>query len=436
MKVQNKNTLFLLVCIILGVTSLFAQDQKIREKDLSAKFRQLMDSYQYGQVCVVADQLLLNDSLNVELLMLKGRALAADFKVQQAKDVFTTAYILDTANTVTLFELVNVCRQLGDLRQAINFCQRIVDLHPENSFFTIHLSNLYYGIEDFSMAKNILLPLYRYDSLNTYVLKQIANAYNELQQADSAIAFYVKYLDLVPYDPGITGKLTNLFIRKKDYPAGLYLTEMFLAHDSTNPGILKLNAYCNYLMKNYQTAAQNFLKCVFLGDKSRFTLKYFGLSYYRQEMYELAEPQLRLAYQADTADTEICFYYGVSAYRSALPDTGVLYLKKTMKMLMPDPKFLNTLYIELAGAYTANRQIDTALTILKEAYGASPNNATLAFNIAYQLDYYLRKPFQALSYYNEFLKKCPESEKTEVNVTQRRSFYEYALNRVKEIKGK
>jgi tetratricopeptide (TPR) repeat protein len=436
MKVKNKNTMLILVCIIMGTTGLIAQDQNNRDKELTAKLHQLMDSYQYGQACLVADELLGKDSLNVELLTLKGRALAADFKVQQAKDVFTMAYQMDSANTVTLFELVNVCRQLGDSKQAIAYCQRIVGLHPESFFFTIHLSNLYYGIEDFRMAKEILLPLYRMDSLNAYVLKQLANSFNELQQADSAIAFYRKYLDIAPYDAGITGKLVNLFIRKRDYPAGLCLTEIFLAHDSTNTGILKLNAYCHYLIKEYPVSAQKFFQCMLLGDKSKFTLKYSGLSWYRQERYDLAEPLFRLAYQADTADIEVCFYYGVSAYRSVLPDTGVVYLEKTLRLLLPDPQFLKTVNTELAGAYTANGKADTGLIILKSAYKANPDYATLAFDIAYQYDYYLGKPFLALPYYDEFLKKCPESEKAEVNKAQRRSYYEYALNRVKEIKGK
>lgn len=436
MKVTNNKTLLLLVVVIVGTTNLFAQKQDIRDLELTAKYRQLMDSYLYNEACQVASQLLGTDSLNIAFLILKGRALAADFKVQEAKDLFKRAYLSDTANTVTLFELVNVCRQLGDFRQSIAYCQKLFDLYPENSFFTIQLANLYYSIDDFRTVKDILLPLYQQDSLNSYVLKQMANSCNELQLADSAITLYKKYLDIIPFDAGVTGKLTNLFIRKRDYAAGLCLTETFLAHDSTNTGILKLNAYCNYLMKEYQIAAQRFSKCVTLGDKSKFTLKYSGLSWYKLEMYDLAEPQFRLAYLADTTDIEVCFYYGVSAYRSALPDTGVIYLEKALELLLPDPQFLRTLYIELAGAYTDNGQSDTALTILKSAYEANPDYPTLAFKIAYQYDYYLRKPSDALPYYKEFLKKCPESEKAEVNIPQRRSFYEYALNRVKEIQVK
>ena len=435
MKRHIKKIILFLVCTVIVIDGSFAQEQAPRDTDLTAQLHHLVDSFQYGQACQVADQLLEKDSLNVEVLILKGRALAADFKAQYAKDVFTRAYLLDSANTVTLFELVNVCRQLGDFGQAIAYCQKLVDLHPENSFFTIQLANLYYSIDDFRTVKDILLPLYQQDSLNSYVLKQVANSCNELQLADSAITLFKKYLDIVPFDAGVSGKLTNLFIRKRDYSAGLCLTETFLAHDSTNTSILKLNAYCNYLMKEYQVAAQRFSKCVILGEKSKFTLKYYGLSWYRQERYDLAEPWLRQAYQADTLDAEVCFYYGVSAYRSALTDTGIVYLKKTLKLLIPDQKFLNTLYIELAGAYSENGQADTALTILKSAYEANPDYPTLAFKIAYQYDYYLRKPFDALPYYNEFLKKCPESAKSEADMPLQRTYYEYVVSRIKQLKG-
>jgi hypothetical protein len=351
----------LMACIIMCITTLIAQEQKIPEKDLLTELHELMDTYQYGQACQIADQLLCKDCLNIGLLILKGRALAADFKFQQAKEVFSTAYCLDTSNSVTLFELVNICRQLGDSKQAIVYCLKIVDLYPENSFFSTHLSNLYFATEDFISAKNILLTLYRKDSMN---------------------------------------------------------------------------AYCHYLLKEYPVAAQKFSECVLLGDKSKFTLKYSGLSWYRQERYDLAEPLFRSAYQADTADIETCFYYGVSAYRSALPDTGVAYLEKTLRLLLPDPQFLKTVNTELAGAYTANGQADTALIILQSAYKTNPDYAILAFDIAYQYDYYLGKPFLALPYYNEFLKKCPGAEKREAERPQHRSYYEYASNRVKEIKGR
>ena len=433
---QVKTIILLLAFLLTGSIISKSQNQNPKEREQAAKLQQLMDSYQYEQACLVADQLLSSDSLNASVLTIKGRALAALFKTQQAIRVFLNVLVLDTTNAAILYELVNSYRQAGDLKQAINFCKKIVALYPEQHFFSIQLANLYYGLDEFRMAKMILRPLFLRDTLNTYVLKQLANSHNELQEADSAISYYWRYLDIVPSDAVITSKLANLFIRKRDYPAATVLTESFLAYDSTNTGILKLNAYCYYLMKDFVQANRKFARCYELGDKSRFTLKYYGLSFYKQEMYDLAEPIFRQAFQADTTDSEVCFYYGVSAYRSSLPDTGVVYLERTYKMLMPDPMFINTLYMELAGAYTANRNIDTALFLLKKAYAEYPENFTLAFKIAYQYDFFLRKPFLALPYYNEFLKKCPESEKIIDSVEHRKSYFSYAVNRVKQIKGK
>jgi tetratricopeptide (TPR) repeat protein len=436
MNIQNRKFALLPVIFVITLSGLNAQQKGISDTELTAKLHQLMDSCQYERACLVAGELLGRDSLNIEALTIKGRALAANFQFQQARDVFTRAYFMDTSNVMTLFELVSVCKQLGDSKKAIAYCKKLTGSYPENIFFAIQLSNLYYGADDFRKARDILLPLYGRDSLNSYVIKQLANSLSELQLTDSAISFYRKYLDIVPNDAGITGKLTNLYIRKRDFTSGKNLTDQFLSHDSSSTGILKLNAYCNYLLKEYPVAVRQFSISESLGDRSSFTLKYLGLSLYRQEMYELAEPWFRMAYLADTADMEVCFYYGVSAYRSSLPDTGIVYLEKTMRMILPDPKFLNTLTIELAGAYTANGQIDTALTILKSAYKANPDYPVLAFNIAYQYDYYLQSPSEALPYYKEFLNKCPESEKSEVSSPLHRSYYEYSLNRVKEIKDK
>ena len=65
MKVKNKKTPLVLVCIITGTTSLFDRKQDIRDKESPANVRQPMDSYQYGQAWLVADQLLSRDSFNI-----------------------------------------------------------------------------------------------------------------------------------------------------------------------------------------------------------------------------------------------------------------------------------------------------------------------------------------------------------------------------------
>lgn len=81
-------------------------------------------------------------------------------------------------------------------------------------------------------------------------------------------------------------------------------------------------------------------------------------------------------------------------------------------------------------------QHDSAwIPILKRALEANPANNRIRFKMAYQYDIYLRKPFEALPWYREFLKYLtPETEKLYYSALQV-PYSEYAKNRIKEISG-
>ena len=111
---------------------------------------------------------------------------------------------------------------------------------------------------------------------------------------------------------------------------------------------------------------------------------------------------------------------------------------------MPPGQFLSTLYIELAGANTATGHADTAITFLKKALEMNPANNILRFKIAYQYDYHLRKPYEGLPWYREFLKNAPPQTSTNpnpeqlvfnVDLEQLISYSDYAKNRIREIAG-
>ena len=117
-------------------------------------------------------------------------------------------------------------------------------------------------------------------------------------------------------------------------------------------------------------------------------------------------------------------------------DTGLTYLNRTLRLLMPSGQFLSTLYAELADANTSNGHPDTAIVLLQKAMEANPENNSLRFKIAYQLDYHLRKPYEALPYYREFLKNVIPGTEASVNTLQQVSYSDYAKNRIREITGK
>ena len=325
---------------------------------------------------------------------------------------------------------------MGDPGNAIATNLKITRLVPENRYFRLQLASLYYSEEDYRHALNVLIPLYLSDTSSFYVAKQLGNCYNELKRSDSAIRFYRRALRIVPNDPFVTVKLVNVFIRENDIAMALYWTQIYLAHYPTNIPILKQSGYCYYLLIDFKSSAKQLRECVRLGDSSKFTMKYMGLSYYKQEKYDSAAPFFRKAFASDTTDAEVCFYYGVSAYRSLAVDTGLVYLNRTLRLLMPSGRFLSTLYSEMADANTSSGNPDAAILLLQKALEANPENNTLRFKIAYQYDFHLQRPYDGLQYYREFLKNVVPDSKTIDNLPQQVSYNDYAKNRIKEITGK
>ena len=418
-----------------------------QEKEPAEQLKSLIESCQFSQAITLAELYLSKDSTRTDLLLLKGRAMAALFRYREAIVILRKAQQLDSTDIKVLNELVNVYRS-GDLVSAIETSRKISKLDPGNRYFSLQLANLLYSGKEYRDAIQVLSPLYKADSSDFYVVKQLANCHDELKHTDSAMFFYSKALKIVPYDPIVTGKLANILIHEDEINTAFYLTAIYLKHDPVNIPILKQNAYCNYLILDFPASAKQFRECLKLGDSSKFTRKYLGLSYYKQDKYDSAAPFFLAAFRSDTTDIEVCFYYGVSETRSLAIDTGLIYLQRTLRLLMPSPSFLSTIYTELAGAYTGIAHPDTAIILLQKALEVNPQNNTILFKIAYQYDYYLRKPYEALPYYKEFLKNLPAQPEhdpleaiygksvvkngiREINVT----YTDYAKNRIREITG-
>ncbi|MCX6246793.1 MAG: tetratricopeptide repeat protein [Bacteroidetes bacterium] len=433
----------LLIILLLSPLKDQAQDQ-----DPAGEMRSLMESCQFSQAITMAELFLLHDSTRTDLFLLKGSALSALFRYDEAITALRNAQKLDSTNIRVFNELATVYRLSGDHGKAIETIEKVLRIDPGNRYFILQMANLCYQEKKFRETVNILLQVYYLDTLDFFVIKQLANCYEELKLSDSAEFFCRQALKIIPFDPFVTGKLANILIRENEINTAFFLTALFLKKDPVNIPILKQNAYCNYLLLDFKSSARQFWECIKHGDSSKFAKKYLGLSYYKQEKYDSAAPLLRRAFYADTTDAEVCFYYAVSESRSHGNDTALVYFQRTLGLLMPSGQFLSTLYAELGGAYTLTSHPDTALFLLRKAFDINPHSNILRFKIAYQYDYYLHKPLEALPYYREFLKNAPPPPSPENTIPQQAStsgymragsqeitipYTEYARNRIREI---
>lgn len=394
-----------------------------------------MDAYDYKAAIQVADLALATDSGNIRLLLLKSKSLSALNQYKPAWETLKKANALDSLNIFLLAEMSSLSQKKGDLKSAILYCRKASNIEPENVFFKMQLAGIYYSTEKYHDCLALLIPLYQSDSTNQYVARLIADCYYDTKANDAAILWYQKILTSSPYDLYATQKLANIYIRTDDVATGLQLTERYIQKDTALNPVHKMNAYFYHLAKDYNTAKTRFLSCLQAGDSSMFVYRKLGLTYYKQEVFDSAELYFRKAYFLDTTDAETCFYFGVSASRSYLPDTGARYLNKTFQKVMPSETFLINIYSELAEAYNNRRMPDTALAILEKGLAVFPENKRLIFRIAYQLDQLLNKPQQSMPYYERFLKDVVVSE-NENSMGTEVSYETFARNRLAELKKK
>jgi len=399
----------------------------------SENVKELMSEYRYGEALALADSLAGQNSSNTELLYLKARSLYEMKRFQEAINTLNFALKFQSADIKIIMDLITNYKNVGEKDSTIYFGNQLIQLYPENIYFKYQLADLYIQYDNYGAAINILLPVYLADTANFYNIMQVANCYYQLEMLDEANTLYRKAIKLIPFEKNAVSRLANISIKKKKYNEGIIITNQFLEKDSDNTSILKLNAYLYYLSGYYDTAVVKFNKCILLNEKSRFTKKYLALSYYKNQDYFIAEPLFREVYESDTTETEICFYLGVSANRSEDIDTSLVYLNKTLDKLTPPGSYLSLIYSELADANNKLHRNDTALVLFKKALEASPDNHSLLFKIAYQYDFYLKRPFDAYKYYKKYVQNTSRPVSNETDETLSMSYFDYAINRINQL---
>ena len=383
---KSKNRLLILLTFVISFSgNVFCQN--ISKTD---SLQSLIEKYQFDDAIKLANRYLSKDSSNIRILLMKGKAQSSGYMLKDAVETYKKVLVLDPENIINLQELVNTFKNLGAFDSSMVYSKKQTVIQPENSFFKEQLAELYYSNKNFIAAINVLKLLDKPN--NFYILKQIGNCYFELENMDSAKVYYTRAGQLFPMDAFVNQKLINTYIKLHDYNMGLEIAEKFLSKDSANTKILKLKAYCYYLLKNYSDAERWFLKCNEKGDSSLFCYRYTALSFFMQEKYDTAVKYFLKAFEIDTSDAEMAYYIGTSAYKSynTNTDTGVYYFNKAVALEKHHLQFLSIVYSEMAEAYNNIFQSDTALYMLRRAHEIDPLKKSILFKTAYQYDYWLK----------------------------------------------
>jgi len=260
----------------------------------------------------------------------------------------------------------------------------------------------------------------------------LGDCYLQVLKPDSSIYFYRKALKNNSEDYNTLSKLSNIYLLSSDYDALLKCTTNYMQTDSSNQVINQYNGIGHCMKKNHPQAIYRLNKLYQQGDSSFITHFYLGISYFANNDNPDAYFHLKQALKKDSSNVTVYYYLGKASILSGHQPEGIAYLHKGINKITPKDSVLYNYNYAIAKGYEFGNNTER-LKYLKLCSKLKPEQKSLLYIIAGVYDNELKKPEEALNYYNLFMATRPTTElgKSQSGIG---SYYNATEYRIKEIK--
>ena len=338
------------------------------------------------------------------LVLRKAALLKRMYCFDEAAEALSSLLRPGSMDTEVLGELADCHYQAGRSPEAMLLYMQLTQLHPEdlgNQVRFLSLLNRAGALSDVVargrevLQRDTLIP----------VLTLVGDAFNKMEQPDSAMHYYGAALRRRPRNASVISKMSNILLERKDYDGALSLAENYLALDSLNIDILRIQGLAYYLKENWMLSADAFELAVELGDDTYAPHYYLAKDYSGLHMFREADEHFMRAWQLDSTRASLALEIavnrtnGIAAYR-----TGVVpWFEKALKMMEPDSTLMSSIYQNYATAEYTRMDWDKAISLYQKAYEYNQKNISALSTIGYC--YEQKKDYRhAVEYYERYLK--------------------------------
>ena len=338
------------------------------------------------------------------LVLRKAALLKRMYCFDEAAEALSSLLRPGSMDTEVLGELADCHYQAGRSPEAMLLYMQLTQLHPEdlgNQVRFLSLLNRAGALSDVVargrevLQRDTLIP----------VLTLVGDAFNKMEQPDSAMHYYGAALRRRPRNASVVSKMSNILLERKDYDGALSLAENYLALDSLNIDILRIKGLAYYLKENWMLSADAFELAVELGDDTYAPHYYLAKDYSGLHMFREADEHFMRAWQLDSTRASLALEIavnrtnGIAAYR-----TGVVpWFEKALKMMEPDSTLMSSIYQNYATAEYTRMDWDKAISLYQKAYEYNQKNISALSTIGYC--YEQKKDYRhAVEYYERYLK--------------------------------
>ncbi len=338
------------------------------------------------------------------LVLRKATLLKRMYCFDEAAEALSSLLSPGSVDTEVLGELADCHYQAGRSPEAMLLYMQLTQLRPEdlgNQVRFMSLLNRAGALSDVVargrevLQRDTLIP----------VLTLVGDAFNKMEQPDSAMHYYGAALRRRPRNASVVSKMSNILLERKDYDGALSLAENYLALDSLNIDILRIQGLAYYLKENWMLSADAFELAVELGDDTYAPHYYLAKDYSGLHMFREADEHFMRAWQLDSTRASLALEIavnrtnGIAAYR-----TGVVpWFEKALKMMEPDSTLMSSIYQNYATAEYTRMDWDKAISLYQKAYEYNQKNISALSTIGYC--YEQKKDYRhAVEYYERYLK--------------------------------
>ena len=297
-----------------------------------------------------------------------------------------------------LEELADCHYQSGNAAEALAQYSLLAEMQPNKLLYKLRLMNLLYRAKQYEPAIGFGRDILQRDSI-TQVMSMVGDAFNQLEQRDSAECYYRQVLARRPHNDAVLSKLCNILLGREQHEEVLALTDAFLAEEPDNLTILPVRGVARYGKQQYDEAEADFKRMYELGDDGYAVHYYLGLCAQKTGILRDAIREFGMAWQRDSSDVNVALTIGQLIADSRM--TGwEKWFDKALARLQPDPKVLANAHQNCAISAYKNGKFDRCIAEYNQVLEYNPKHNAAYYMIAQCYEY--KKDYKsALSWFKK-----------------------------------
>lgn len=383
----------LLLGIILLLVNTSAYNARAQENDISTENIGIM-AYNLSdeELIELLKERLRTDSLSTRNWVMLGGLWENRMQYDSAIVVYQRAIAIDSTCTKCKQHLASSLANLGKNGWAVRIYQEILEADSSNVSVRSQYARLLRRDGQFLGAFLQFEHLLQADTLNSYIWEQLGDCAMRIDSMAVGLHAYNKSFELNPANMPLSIKLINGFIKAGIPPFEVMpIADIAYEQDSTYVPIVRTKGYLFFLSQVYPDAEKWLEKASIMGDSSRFTQKFLGISKYHIGKHLAATEYLERAFEKDTTDNVLNYIMANSYIQIGGWPRAIELLDITEELLTPNPKEVALLYASRGEAYKKANQYQKAIAQFEKALELHPEYKAYIYEIG--ICYYNAKDY-------------------------------------------